>query len=163
MADSQNCPDWVVMMHGYLDGELDAVHSLKFEQHLESCDNCSKQLEKAQRLRQVIGQDGVSWRMPAEVREQVLATAAQQATYAYHNGKTSAFANWLNFLKRWSYIPSLAGIAASLFSRTLPAAPGGIASEPTCCKSCQVAARQSSDRCANVRSAHRQTLVQWKD
>ena len=115
MDDSQNCSDWVVMMHGYLDGELDAVHSLRFEQHLESCDNCSKQLEKAQRLRQVIGQDGVSWRMPADVRERVLATVAHQANYASHNEKTSAFANCLEFIKRWSYIPSLAGIAASLF------------------------------------------------
>ena len=112
---AQACPDWIVMMHGYLDHELDAVHSLTFEQHLENCESCSRQLEEFQRQRQIIGQDGVSWDMPANVREQILATLALQATLPPQPGKVSVLANCFNFIKRWSYIPSLAGIAASLF------------------------------------------------
>ncbi|CAN7658840.1 anti-sigma factor [Phyllobacterium sp. LjRoot231] len=116
---AETCPDWVVMMHGYIDGELDAVHSLTFEQHLATCDSCSKQLEKFKGLRHVIGQDGVTWRMPADVRERILTAISLEQNHAQRNepaiGAASAFANCLKFIKRWSYIPSLAGIAASLF------------------------------------------------
>jgi len=39
------------LLHGYLDGELDAVRSAEFEQHLETCTQCSGQLEAQEGLR----------------------------------------------------------------------------------------------------------------
>lgn len=113
---AETCPDWIVMMHGYMDDELDAAHALTFEQHLATCENCSAQLEKFRTQRRTIGQNGVSWNLPPDVRERVLHTIAQEQTTPDNAIKYSrAFANCLNFIKRWSYIPSLAGIAASLF------------------------------------------------
>ena len=32
-----SCPDMHEQLHAYLDGELDLVHTLEVEQHLQSC------------------------------------------------------------------------------------------------------------------------------
>jgi anti-sigma factor RsiW len=39
------------LLHGYLDGELDAVRSGEFERHLESCSECIAQLGEQESLR----------------------------------------------------------------------------------------------------------------
>ena len=39
------------LLHGYVDGELDAVRSAEFEQHLETCAQCAGQLEAQEGLR----------------------------------------------------------------------------------------------------------------
>ncbi|MEK1888753.1 MAG: anti-sigma factor [Phyllobacterium sp.] len=108
------CPDWFVMMHGYLDDELDAVHALAFEEHLKSCANCAKELENVRSLRQVIAQDNVRWTMPLYVREKILSEISLEQTGSPTRDHYST-ARLLPFIKRWSYIPSFAALAASLF------------------------------------------------
>jgi anti-sigma factor RsiW len=39
------------LVHGYLDGELDALRAEEFERHLESCSQCIAQLEEQESLR----------------------------------------------------------------------------------------------------------------
>lgn len=39
------------LLHGYLDGELDAVRAQEFERHLESCAQCVEQLEAQEAMR----------------------------------------------------------------------------------------------------------------
>jgi len=39
------------LLHGYLDGELDAMRAQEFEQHLENCSQCIAQLEEQEKLR----------------------------------------------------------------------------------------------------------------
>ena len=38
-------------LHGYLDGELDAVRASEFERHLETCPECLRELEAQESLR----------------------------------------------------------------------------------------------------------------
>jgi anti-sigma factor RsiW len=38
-----NCDESQVLLHGYLDGELDPAGSLTFEAHLASCKDCGKE------------------------------------------------------------------------------------------------------------------------
>ena len=45
------CEQTRVLLHGYLDGELDAARSTEFERHLETCSQCAAQLESEERLR----------------------------------------------------------------------------------------------------------------
>ena len=35
------CPDQTMLLHGLLDGELDAANALACEAHLKTCENCS--------------------------------------------------------------------------------------------------------------------------
>jgi mycothiol system anti-sigma-R factor len=45
------CEQTRTLLHGYLDGELDAMRSAEFEQHLETCTQCAAQLETQEGLR----------------------------------------------------------------------------------------------------------------
>jgi anti-sigma factor RsiW len=46
-----NCENSQTLLHGYLDGELDAIRAKEFEQHLEKCSQCIGQLEEQEKLR----------------------------------------------------------------------------------------------------------------
>jgi anti-sigma factor RsiW len=41
-----NCDESQVLLHGYLDGELDPTGSLTFEAHLASCKDCGKEFQR---------------------------------------------------------------------------------------------------------------------
>src|SRR5689334_12863172 len=96
-SDPKPCAEWELMLHGFIDGELDASHSLNFEQHLASCSHCSSQLEGFKALRKTVSQTGVRWRTPEHVRAQVLAAISREAAtqtrspVAVTNGQISKF------------------------------------------------------------------------
>ncbi len=65
-----DCQQSLELLHGYLDGELDAVHSVEMESHLQSCGACRNAYEQQQTLRRVIS--GAScYRAPTALREKV--------------------------------------------------------------------------------------------
>lgn len=112
------CPEWELMLHGFIDGELDAAHSLLFEEHLASCSHCSNRVEGFQTLKKTVAQTGVRWRAPEHVRAQVLAAIAREAAtqapspVAVTRGQMFKV---LELVKQWLFVPSLAALAASLF------------------------------------------------
>jgi len=108
------CPEWAMMLHGFVDGELDAAHSLQIEQHIATCPHCAKELESLQALKQRIAQQGVHWRTPDHVRAQVLAAISQEAAKQARTQPVTRF-SLLEFVRRWLFVPSLAALAASLF------------------------------------------------
>jgi anti-sigma factor RsiW len=113
-ADQNRCSHWELMLHGFIDGELDAAHSLEFERHLATCPDCAGQLKRFQALKQVVSQKGVRWRAPDHVRAQVLAAIAHEAEKAARpvvSGWDRAF----GLVRQWLFVPSLAALAASLF------------------------------------------------
>lgn len=115
------CAGWQLILHGFIDGELDAAHSLQLEKHLATCSHCVDQLAVFQAQKKIVSQRGVSWRTPDHVRAQVLAVISSEAatqarslsgrTNKDNDQKFKAF----EFLKRWIFVPSLAALAASLF------------------------------------------------
>jgi anti-sigma factor RsiW len=46
-----NCELAITTVHGYFDGEMDALRAAEFERHLETCAECKAELEKIQSLR----------------------------------------------------------------------------------------------------------------
>jgi anti-sigma factor RsiW len=46
-----SCEQNTKSLHGYLDGELDAVRAAEFERHLETCAECLQELESQEALR----------------------------------------------------------------------------------------------------------------
>jgi anti-sigma factor RsiW len=115
------CSEWELMLHGFFDGELDAIHSLQLEQHLATCTQCADQLERLQALKEVVGQKGVRWRAPDHVRARVLAAISREAEITARSAGTperrqrETRFNLLGFIKQWMFVPSLAALAASLF------------------------------------------------
>ena len=108
------CSEWELMLHGFVDNELDAAHALQIERHVAACPHCAQQLESLQALKQRIAQPGVRWHTPDHVRAQVLAAISQEAARQTRAPAAAGF-NMLEFVRRWLFVPSLAALAASLF------------------------------------------------
>lgn len=60
------------VLHGYLDGELDAVRAAEFESHLEHCSECVAALESQESLRSSIKRAELYEKAPAAFRAKVL-------------------------------------------------------------------------------------------
>ena len=67
------------VLHGYLDGELDAARAADFERHLVSCSECVTALEAQERLRSSILHAGLYERAPSSLRKKVQANLTASA------------------------------------------------------------------------------------
>jgi mycothiol system anti-sigma-R factor len=61
------------VLHGYLDGELDATRSAEFEHHLESCRECAKVLQTGESLRSSLSSPGLYEQAPLSLRKKIRA------------------------------------------------------------------------------------------
>jgi anti-sigma factor (TIGR02949 family) len=61
------------LLHGYLDGELDAVRAVEFEEHLKACPDCARGLREQQNLRQSLRSANLYERAPASLRSRIRA------------------------------------------------------------------------------------------
>ena len=61
------------VLHGYLDGELDAVRAAEFERHLESCAECASALKAQESLRASLKDAGIYERAPVSLRRKIRA------------------------------------------------------------------------------------------
>ena len=91
------CPDKVASLHGFADGELDAVHSLAFEEHLRECPACAAELERLRALRGQV-RAAISLQAPEHLRRRVvgaLIEAQGKATVSERKVKrVRTFAPW---------------------------------------------------------------------
>jgi anti-sigma factor (TIGR02949 family) len=114
--EKEGCAEWTTMLHSFIDGELDSIHSTQFETHLATCPDCATEMERLSAMRRTIGRDGVRWQAPEDVRSQILsALALEDKPAAARTVATDSY--WrriLQFIRQWSYVPSLAALAASL-------------------------------------------------
>lgn len=67
------CETARTVIHGYLDGELDAVRAAEFETHLEQCVECVTALEAQESLRSSLRRAQLYEKAPAKLRQKVLA------------------------------------------------------------------------------------------
>ena len=66
------CADMKVLMHGHLDGELDAANSFEVEGHLRTCPACGGEYQRLQVLRVILADDGIRYRAPDALRVRIL-------------------------------------------------------------------------------------------
>jgi anti-sigma factor RsiW len=59
------------VLHGYIDGELDAARAADFERHLLSCPQCTSALETQEALRATIDRAGLYERAPVALRRKI--------------------------------------------------------------------------------------------
>ncbi len=74
-----NCELRGISLHGYLDGELDAVRAAEFERHLEGCSECLAELEAQEALRASLKQAQLRERAPADLRKKVVKSLPKAA------------------------------------------------------------------------------------
>jgi len=71
------------LLHGYLDGELDAARASEFENHLSSCEECAAELETQEFLRTSM-QDALLYeRTPTALRTKILSNVAVRERPAF--------------------------------------------------------------------------------
>jgi len=126
------CSDWELLLHAFVDGELDAVHSLRCEQHLAGCPACAAEVNKLEAIRRTIGQANARYPAPDALRSRILSAMTLESMAGESLGRESmggtappqvvrrASSDILGLIRRWSFIPSLAVLAASLFIVLMP-------------------------------------------
>jgi anti-sigma factor RsiW len=75
-----SCDLTSTVLHGYLDGELDAARAADFEHHLISCAECVSALESQEALRGSMQRVGLYERAPAGLRKKVYAEVGAPVT-----------------------------------------------------------------------------------
>jgi anti-sigma factor RsiW len=63
-----SCQETELLIHGYLDNELDLANSLEIERHLEECAACAHAWEQQLELRQALRTMAPRYRAPASLR-----------------------------------------------------------------------------------------------
>src|SRR6266478_6686504 len=68
-----NCDFTRTVLHGYLDGELDATGAAEFERHLEGCRECTTALGAEESLRSSLHRSGLYENAPVALRKRIRA------------------------------------------------------------------------------------------
>jgi anti-sigma factor RsiW len=68
-----------ILLHGLLDGELDAANAVRFEDHLKSCAICAAEYERQKTMRAALRMPGVIQRAPELLRLKLDRTFADDA------------------------------------------------------------------------------------
>lgn len=110
------CPEKGPLLHGFLDGELDAAHSLAFEDHLRECAACAAELERLREQR-----DGLRAAMrlqaPEHLRRRIaaaLTVAQDDAAQRERRGAPLQSFTRLRSFTPWVFGGSMAAVAAAL-------------------------------------------------
>ncbi len=68
-----SCDSTRTVLHGYLDGELDATRAAEFERHLENCRDCAVALGAVESLRSSLQRSGLYENAPVSLRKKIRA------------------------------------------------------------------------------------------
>jgi mycothiol system anti-sigma-R factor len=82
------CDQTRTIVHGYLDGELDAARAAEFERHLEQCPDCVSELDTQESLRAAIHQGQLHEKSPATLRAKVLANIGRREPLSLASRRT---------------------------------------------------------------------------
>lgn len=108
------CADKQTLIHGLLDGELDAANALAAEAHIKLCPGCAAELARLESLRRLIRAPGVAHRAPESLRARLLAQSSPEPEAAPVPGRSRP--RW----RAWAAGGVGAAVAASLALLVLP-------------------------------------------
>jgi mycothiol system anti-sigma-R factor len=102
-------------VHGYLDGELDAVRAAEFERHLEHCPECVAALESQESLRSSLQRAQLYEKASAQLRQKVLASLRPAEPVSISSRRRPGVAQWLAvaavllllLYSGWRFLPGL--------------------------------------------------------
>jgi anti-sigma factor RsiW len=112
------CADWELLLHGFVDGELDPEHALRCEHHVAECPACGAEITRLEAMKRVLSQESVRFRAPDALRENIVAMMTRESV-----SPAAPRPSWREawaFLQRWSLAPSLIALAAALILVLIP-------------------------------------------
>lgn len=83
------CPDKAMLLHGLVDGELDAVNAAACEAHLKVCDACNVEYLRLLALRRELVAPGVAHAAPERLRANIEAMLAAEEPPAHAVRRTA--------------------------------------------------------------------------
>jgi anti-sigma factor (TIGR02949 family) len=117
------------VLHGYMDGELDAARAADFERHLVSCPECVAALEAHETLRASLQRVGLYERAPLSLRQKLRSEldGHANAPVPITSASRSAFWRWLAVAAAflfaaflgWRLIPGLRGNPESAYAAAI--------------------------------------------
>jgi anti-sigma factor RsiW len=99
-----NCELAQTTVHGYFDGELDAVRSAEFERHMETCLECRAELREMESLRRKLRESDLFMHASPQLRQRIRKQIAKEA-----NGSRWAFLTG----RRVFLVPAVGALAAA--------------------------------------------------
>jgi anti-sigma factor RsiW len=76
------CSEHAVLLHGLIDGELDAANSVKIEAHVKTCANCAAELHRLEAIRAQLATTGARHAAPTALLERVEAQIESETAQA---------------------------------------------------------------------------------
>jgi anti-sigma factor RsiW len=83
------CADKTLLVHAYLDGELDLVRSLELEEHMKACESCAQELRSQQALRESLRTSNLYEAAPDGLDERIRAGPPSSKGVAATNRRAS--------------------------------------------------------------------------
>jgi anti-sigma factor RsiW len=111
------CPDKEALLHGLLDGELDAANAKTCEEHLKTCPGCAQAFGELQALSARLSVPGVAYRAPPALRARIEGVIDAEARPARRLRAAApwAFSGGVAALAApWALSGGFAALAASL-------------------------------------------------
>jgi anti-sigma factor RsiW len=105
-----NCELAKTTVHGYFDGELDAVRSAEFERHLANCVECQTELKDIESLRALLHESNLYEHASPQFRERIRKQLAQVAGAERVSPVSS---------RRWFLVPAFGSLAAAAAAVTI--------------------------------------------
>jgi anti-sigma factor RsiW len=110
-----SCQETHVLLHAFVDDELDPVRSLSVQSHLDACPDCARKHAAYRSLRAALRDEALYFRSPEGFESRVRAALGSQ-------GAIERRAGWLGAVgalprMRWAWLP--AGAAAALLAVTV--------------------------------------------
>lgn len=122
------CAEWIPLLTGLVDGELDAAHALACERHLETCPACRRELAGLRAVRATLARPALRYRAPPHLEARVrdgIAAAAQARWPVAPRRFSERIGALLNGFGRWSLVPSLAAATIAIVLVVQPRPDGG--------------------------------------
>lgn len=74
-----SCAHMQALLHGSLDGEIDLVNAVRFEEHLKTCEACAAEYRRQQELRTAVRQPRMRHAAPEHLRRRIESAIAVPA------------------------------------------------------------------------------------
>lgn len=72
-----SCPDKALLLHAYVDDELDAASSVALEEHLRKCTACAEELSRVRTVRSMLANSSLRYEAPAALETKIEAKLRQ--------------------------------------------------------------------------------------
>jgi len=110
-----SCQETRVLLHAFLDDELDPVRSLGVQGHLDACRDCAREHAAHRSLRAALRDQALYFRSPQGLESRVRAALGSQGAIERRAGWLGAAGAFLRM--RWAWLP--AGAVAGLLAVTV--------------------------------------------